>query len=100
MSPNFSNLFAARLWERSGDYVRALAAVRRRPRAWGSGYIVMVPRHLREEGRLAAIVGDTAGAIKAYQHFLALRTKPDPGPLADEVGQVRRELAELVKGRQ
>jgi hypothetical protein len=28
---------------------------------------------LREEGRLAALTGDTAGAIRAYQHYLALR---------------------------
>ena len=33
---------------------------------------------LREEGRLAALVGDREGAIKAYSHYLALRYKPEP----------------------
>ncbi len=55
---------------------------------------------LREEGRLAAIVGDTAGVIEAYRHYLAIRTDPDP-VLQPEVDGVREALAALVgEGRQ
>ena len=50
---------------------------------------------LREEGRLAAIVGDTVGAIEAYRHYLAIRTDPDPA-LQPEVDGVRQALAALV----
>ncbi len=86
------NLVVARLLEAQGDVPRALAAVRRR--VYG-----MVPRYLstylREEGRLAALGGDRAGAIRAYQHYLALRWDPEPS-LRPEVDRVRAELAELV----
>jgi hypothetical protein len=30
---------------------------------------------LGAEGRLAALTADTAGAVRAYRHYLALRTK-------------------------
>jgi len=52
---------------------------------------------LREEGRLAALAGDTAGAIRAYQHYLTLRDQPDPGPMGEEVSRVRTHLAALVR---
>jgi hypothetical protein len=51
---------------------------------------------LREEGRLAALAGDPAGAIRAYSHYLALRYNPEPS-LKPQVDQVRAELARLVK---
>jgi len=50
---------------------------------------------LREEGRLAALTGDTAGAVRAYQHYLALRPNPEPA-VKPEVERVRDELARLV----
>ena len=34
--------------------------------------------YLVTEGRLAARVGDTAGAIRAYEHYLVLRSNPEP----------------------
>jgi hypothetical protein len=88
-----ANLILAGLWERAGDLPRALAAARRRPVGFG----VVQPylsSHLREEGRLAALTGDTAGAVRAYSHYLALRPEPEPAvrPLVD---QVRRVLAAL-----
>lgn len=55
----------------------------------------MFPALLREEGRLAALTGDTAGAINAYQHYLTLRTDPDP-VLQPDVDAVRSALAALV----
>ena len=54
------------------------------------------PEYLREEGRLAAMVGDTPGAIKAYRHYLALREDPDP-PWRATWDSVRAELAALVE---
>jgi Protein kinase domain len=87
------NLFLARLHEAHGDLVAALRAVRRRP-----GYTPnAAPTYaLREEGRLAALVGDTAGAIRAYSHYLALRYNPEPS-IKPEVDRVRAELARLVQ---
>jgi hypothetical protein len=52
--------------------------------------------YLREEGRLAALNGDAAGAIKAYQHYLALRTAPEP-PLRAERDRVHTTLVRLVE---
>jgi hypothetical protein len=86
------NLVVARLLESQGDKSRALTAVRRRD-------FGLVPRYLatflRDEGRLAALNGDTAGAIIAYRHYLGLRSNPEP-TVRPEVEQVRSELAALV----
>ena len=54
-----------------------------------------IPEYLREEGRLAAMIGDTTGSIRAYERYLALREDPDP-PWRAEWEQVQTELAELV----
>jgi hypothetical protein len=48
-------------------------------------------KYLREEGRLAALTGDRAGAIRAYRHYLALRGDAEPA-LQPEVKRVREEL--------
>ena len=57
------------------------------------GYLI---DFLREEGRFAAAVGDTAGAIRAYRHYLALRPEPPDFPKwRDEWEAVRREIAAL-----
>ncbi len=53
-----------------------------------------LPEYLREEGRYGALVGDTAGAIRAYRHYLALREDPDP-PWRPARDSVRVELAAL-----
>ncbi len=53
---------------------------------------------LREEGRLAALTGDPIGAIRAYQHYLALRSDPEPST-KPEVDRVRAELARLRRDR-
>jgi hypothetical protein len=69
------NLIVARLKETHGDVAGALAAVRRRD------YFLARPAYLstslREEARLAALTGDREGAIRAYRHYLALRSAPD-----------------------
>jgi len=90
---DFANLEVARLRERQGDLRAALAAVRRRPYAYHlTDYLAA---HLREEGRLAAMTGDRAGAVRAYRHYLALRSDPEPA-LRPAVEAVRAELATLV----
>ena len=47
--------------------------------------------YIREEGRLAALAGDREGAIRAYRHYLALRSEAEPA-LQPEVRRVREEL--------
>jgi tetratricopeptide (TPR) repeat protein len=89
------NLIAARLHARSGDLPRALAAVRRRAR-WSTLPADYLASYAREEGRLAAALGDRSGAIRAYRHYLALRSMPEP-PIAPQVAQVRGELAKLLE---
>ena len=91
------NLLAARLLASAGDTAGALAAVRRRP--WD---VVMLDvfempnEYLRLEGRLAAAVADTVGAVAAYQHYLGLRPEPPVHPpWRAEWDSVRRELAAL-----
>jgi hypothetical protein len=93
---NVANLLVARWREAQGDHRGALAAVRRRCCTGNVHFTVLVPAHLREEGRLAAIIGDTAGAIRAYTHYLTIRDRPDPGRMADDVRAVRTHLAELT----
>jgi serine/threonine-protein kinase len=91
-----ANLVLARRFAARGEDARALAAVRRRVYNHNPGIAMLYPAYLQEEGRLAALTGDTAGAIKAYQHYLTLRDRPDPGPMGEEVRRVKEHLAELV----
>ncbi|MEO8140226.1 MAG: hypothetical protein ABI742_11295, partial [Gemmatimonadota bacterium] len=88
-----ANLVLARLWEQAGDLSRALSATRRR-----TGAYVLAPLYmssfLREEGRLAALSGDTAGAVHAYRHYLALRPDPEAS-VRPAVERVRRDLTAL-----
>ncbi len=90
---DFANLEVARLRERQGDIRAALAAVRRRSYAYHlTDYLAP---HLREEGRLAALTGDSAGAVRAYRHYLALRSDPEPA-LQPAVEAVRAALGKLA----
>jgi hypothetical protein len=83
---------SARWHEAQGDIRGALRAIRQRAGYqdfWNMSYL------LREEGRVAALVGDREGAIKAYSHYLALRYNPEPS-VKPEVDRVRAEMAQLV----
>jgi DNA-binding SARP family transcriptional activator len=82
-------LFLAKSAEEIGDLDGALNVVRRR-----SSSPFMLPTLLRMEGRLAAAMGDTAAARRAYAHYLALRQDPEPSLRAEmlEVIQAYREL--------
>ncbi len=88
-----ANLVAARLHESRGDIDAALRAIRRRSNHWRTGPVYL-STYLREEGRLASLAGDRDGAIRAYRHYLVLRTDPDPELQSDMEG-VRGELARL-----
>src|SRR3989475_361152 len=88
-------LLTQRLWEGEGEPVRALRAARRRYYGWGPESTRYLSSLLKDEGRLAALTGDREGAIRAYQHYLALSTDPEPS-MKPEVDRVRLELARLV----
>jgi hypothetical protein len=92
--PKWIGLASAGLHERAGDDAGALRALR-------AGRWVFPPQYLstylREEGRLAARVGDREGAIRAYRHYLALRSNPEPLLRAD-ADRIRGELARLERG--
>jgi hypothetical protein len=90
-----ANLVIARLAEAQGDLSFALRAVRRRGGPFNLGPAFYLASFLREEGRLAALTADTAGATRAYQHYLALRTQPEPA-VRPEVERVQTELAQLL----
>jgi serine/threonine-protein kinase len=87
-----SNLIVARLWAAQGDWARAEAAAYRRYRGLNPTFL---STHLLEEGRAAALAGHRTTAIRALQHYLALRYDPEPSVLP-EVEAVRAELARLV----
>jgi hypothetical protein len=90
----FANFAIARLREAQGDIPAALAAIRRREVDYFPAYLWSLPAFLRQEGRLAALAGDTAGARRAYDKYLALRTDPDP-PFRAQRDSVLAERAAL-----
>ncbi len=90
-----ANLQLARLQESRGNLTGALRALRRRAYYLGPQELEFFSTALREEGRIAALAGDRASAIRAYQHYLALRSDPEPSQ-KPQVEQVRAELARLV----
>lgn len=92
-SDGHSSLALARAYAARGDVASALAAGRRQTFRQG------IPPYwlaalLREEGRLAALTGDTAGAVRAYRHYLTLRPDPEPS-LVPQRDSVRAELGRL-----
>jgi eukaryotic-like serine/threonine-protein kinase len=88
------DLIAARLWHERGDPVRALSTVRRR--VAGLAIPPSYATSLREEARYAALAGEREDAIKAYRHYLALRSEAEPG-VRPQVEAVRAELAALER---
>jgi DNA-binding SARP family transcriptional activator len=88
-------LMLASAFDALDDPESALRVIRRRELSNPAFFLATM---LREEGRLAARSGDRAGAIRAYSHYLALRTDPDPA-LLSEVRHVRHQLADLRSNR-
>ena len=91
----FANFTIARFREAQGDLPRALAAIRRREVDYFPAYMWSLPAFLRQEGRLAALAGDSAAALRAYDEYLALRTAPDL-PLRPQRDSVLAERAALA----
>jgi serine/threonine-protein kinase len=93
--PEFLHLSLARAYEASGDEAAALRVIRR-----GVWYLPsrMLSAYLRDEGRLAARVGNRAEAIQAYEHFLALRWDPEPA-LLPQRDSIRATVARLKRAR-
>ncbi|HKG93226.1 MAG TPA: BTAD domain-containing putative transcriptional regulator [Gemmatimonadaceae bacterium] len=94
-TPHYANLVVARLREQQGDAAGALRAVRRGRWYFPPEYLSST---LRDEGRLAALTGDREGAMRAYRHFLALWSDPEP-EMTSEVERVRAELTRLERQR-
>ena len=94
----FTNFTIARLREAQGDLPAALAAIRRREIDYFPPYLWSLPAFLRQEGRLAALTGDLAGALDAYDRYLTLRTDPMPS-LRPQRDSVLAERAVLAAGR-
>jgi hypothetical protein len=92
---NVTNLMLARWFEERGDTAGAFRAARRQ----NLHFYTVAPAQLYEEGRLSALNGDTASAVRAYEHYLVLRDQPDSGPVADQVRQARTHLAALTTRR-
>jgi hypothetical protein len=92
----FANFTIARLREAQGSFPAALAAIRRRETDGYPAYLWSRLAFLRREGRLAALAGDTAGALRAYDAYLTQRTDPDP-PLRPERDSVIAERAALAR---
>jgi tetratricopeptide (TPR) repeat protein len=91
----YGNLIAARLHEERQEYAAALSAIRRLP---GWFLDAQVVTYHRDEGRIAGLAGDTAGAIRAYERYLRIRADAEPR-LQPKVQRVRAELAALLRSR-
>jgi hypothetical protein len=93
--PPYTDIALARAYEESGDEAAALRVIRR-----GVWYFPprLLATQVREEGRLAARLGDRTGAIRAWEHYLALRSNPEP-PLIAERDSIRAEVNRLKRGR-
>jgi hypothetical protein len=89
---DYASIALARLLEATGDRAGALAALRRRP--YFIGWQPFLASSLRYEGQLASAVGDRDGAVRAYEHHLALRYDPEPA-LRAATDSARAELARV-----
>ena len=87
----------ARLQEQRGDRAKALEIIRRRPYFTAEARSFLTT-FLREEGRLAAAVGDREGAAKALRHYLVLRQGADER-LRPQIDSVRELLASVETRR-
>ncbi|MFI5279384.1 MAG: hypothetical protein ACHQU1_02725 [Gemmatimonadales bacterium] len=89
----FEFVMLARVWEAQGNRRRALAALRMHPFALAP---LAVAFRLREEGRLAAALGQTDRAIEAYRLYLLMHQDAEP-PYDAERDSVRAVMTRLVR---
>jgi hypothetical protein len=93
--PSLVGPFIVARWKESqGDVAGALSAMRRWHNHWFTG-VRYLSTYLREQGRLAALVGETEEAEEAYRHYLMLRDNPESG-LVGERDSIGARLAELL----
>lgn len=93
----FENGILARAFEARGQRAAALAAIRLRP--FGvSAVKVTEASDVRAEGRLSALMGDTASAVRAYRRYLDLRRDAEPS-LIPQRDSVAAALAALERRR-
>jgi tetratricopeptide (TPR) repeat protein len=90
--PHYAGLALARLYDELGETNRALAAVRKRPHMWPWPRYLATQLYL--EGRLATAASDTTGAVRAYQHFLALQGYSENA--SAEVAEARAQIQRLT----
>ena len=90
----FESVILARTWERAGNIERALSAIRMRPIGFTAAAVA--PWTYYDEGRIAALAGDRAGAIRAYSRYLDLIAGADP-VFDERRAEVRRALAQLQR---
>ena len=89
---SIGNLVVAHLWNQLDNKRAALTALRRRPYApLGLFYLAT---SLRLEGQLALALADTVGAVRAFEHYLRLRSAPEPS-LRPEAADIRAQLDAL-----
>jgi DNA-binding SARP family transcriptional activator/tetratricopeptide (TPR) repeat protein len=69
----YAHILMSRLYEQLGHPRRALAAIRKHD--YMIGWSAYLATTWREEGRLAAAVGDARGAAVAQRHLVALRAR-------------------------
>ena len=89
------NLILARWYEAHGQFSEAATAAGRRVYLWNVGTTALAPM-LRAEARAAARAGDGERALRAYRHYLALRSNPEPS-MRPEVDQMRAEFQRLAR---
>ena len=94
LAPHSINLLLASAYELAGNDSAALSALRR---GKGTGP-ASLSTYLLREGRLAARLGDRAGAIRAYKHYLALRSDPERR-LRLQRDSIRAEVDRLERAR-
>jgi len=91
-----ADVVLTREFRQYGELARALRTARRQRYTAFQGWWVWADQIL-EEARLATTLGDTTGAIRAYEHYLTLRSDPpDYQPWRAQWDSVRVELAALV----
>ncbi|MEE8361972.1 MAG: serine/threonine-protein kinase [Gemmatimonadales bacterium] len=85
----------ADMYREIGEPQRSIGILRRQWMRFGVEYIQFLAPRLLRRARLATELGYRDEAIQSYQHYLWLRSDPEP-VLADQVAAVRMELAELL----
>ncbi len=85
----------ADMYDRVGEPEQSLGILRRVWMNGGEEYVQFLAPRLLRRARRAAELGYREEAIQSYQHYLTLRSDPEP-VLAEQVASVRAELAELL----